>query len=112
MIRLIVLYNLKPFVDEEEFLAWRLGEHQQSNTSMFGVARTDFARVAEAWPAGAAAPYRFMTTIDWPDRPSFERGFYDLQVQADLQKNLEIMADPVFLISDILTSSTREDPTQ
>ena len=102
MIRLTVLYNLKPYVDEEEFLQWRLGEHQKSNASMRGVIRTDFGRVDDAWPTSASSPHRFMTTVDWPDRESFEDGFYDEEVQAGLEKNLEMLSDPVFMISEIL----------
>jgi hypothetical protein len=109
MIRLTVLYNLKPYVDEDEFLAWRLGEHQRANASIPGVIRTDFARIDGAWPTSTPSPYRFMTTADWPDRASFERGFYDAQVQADLLKNVEMLADPIFLISEVLTSSSLEE---
>ena len=108
MIRLTVLYNLKPYVDEEEFLQWRLTEHQQANASMQGVIRTDFARIDQAWPAETDPPYRFMTTLDWPDMESFKEGFYDPEVQADLKKNLEMLNDPVFLISEILTSESKE----
>lgn len=102
MIRLTVLYNLSPDIDEEEFLDWRLSEHQEANLAIPGVLRTDFARVEEAWPAGTQPPYRFMTTADWPDRESFEKGFYDPQVQADLQQNLKKLSNPLFLISVIL----------
>ncbi|MFN8455976.1 MAG: hypothetical protein U0401_15140 [Anaerolineae bacterium] len=108
MIRLTVLYNLQPYVDEEEFLHWRLTEHQQANAAIPGVIRTDFGRIDEAWPPGARPPYRFMTTADWPDMESFKAGFYDPEVQAGLQKNLELLSDPVFLISEILTSDSKE----
>jgi len=105
MVRLTVLYNLKPFVDEDEFLKWRLGEHETSNASMPGVVRTDFTRLDSAWPEGAPVPYRFMTTIDWPDRASFIDAFYNPEQLESLRKNLEIMADPVFLVGDILSGS-------
>jgi hypothetical protein len=108
MIRLTVLYNLKALVDEEEFLRWRLTDHQEANASISGVMHTDFARLDTTWPNGTEAPYRFMTTLDWPDRESFEKGFYDTQVQADLQRNLEMLADPVFMIGEILTSERVE----
>jgi hypothetical protein len=108
MIRLTVLYNLKPYVDEEEFLKWRLGEHQHSNASMPGVLRTDFARVEGVWPEGARAPYRFMTTADWPDMASFRAAFYDPQALAALEKNLEMLSDPIFLVSEILVNQTVE----
>jgi hypothetical protein len=102
MIRLTVMYNLPPGSDEAAFLEWRLGEHQASNASMPGVVRTDFARVDYRWPDQKPPPYRFMTIAEWEDRESFERAFYDPQMQADLQENLKKLADPVFLISEIL----------
>jgi hypothetical protein len=112
MIRLTVLYNLKPFVDEEEFLKWRLGAHQQSNAAMPGVLRTDFARIEGVWPDGAPVPYRFMTTADWPDMASFRAAFYEPQALAALEKNLEMLSDPIFLVSEILVNQTVEAPVQ
>jgi hypothetical protein len=109
MIRLTVLYNLSSDVDEEEFLKWRLSEHQEANLAIPGVVRTDFARVDEAWPEGTQPPYRFMTTADWPDKESFEKGFYDPQVQADLQENLKKLSNPLFLISEVLINQEKGD---
>ena len=108
MIRLTVLYNLPEGSDEEEFLRWRLGEHQQYNSGMPGVLRTDFARVDGSWAPGnihAQARYRFMTIAEWPDRESFEAAFYDPQTQADLENDSKRIPDCIFLISEILVSS-------
>ena len=109
MIRLTVMYNLAPDQDEQVFLEWRLGAHQAANQSMPGVLRTDFARVEDAWPAGTKPPYRFITTLDWPDRESFEAAFFDPDEQAALEENLKKLADPVFLISEILIHESKED---
>ena len=109
MIRLTVLYNLPSGRDEEEFLRWRLGPHQASNASMEGVIRTDFGLVNERWPGAEKPPYRFMTTADWPDRESFEAGFYNEQVQVDLKENLKKIADPLFLISEVLAETKNEE---
>ena len=106
MIRLTVLYNLPDGTDEREFLDWRLTEHAASNASIPGVVSTDFAIVDGSWPPGEAPRFRFMTTVEWEDRESFERGFYDADVQSDLKSNLKRMADPMFLISETVT--TRE----
>ena len=108
MIRLTVLYNLLPNADEEEFLGWRLSEHQDSNLAIEGVMRTDFSRIDEAWPQGTKSPYRFMTTLDWPDKESFRKGFFDSKVQTDLQENLKKLSDPVFLIGEILVDQKKE----
>jgi heme-degrading monooxygenase HmoA len=108
MIRLIVMYNLPPGSDEDEFLQWRLTDHQDSNAAMPGVIRTDFARVDEMWPNGAKPPYRFMTIVEWADEESFKAGFYDPQVQANLQANLDKIADPLFLISEVLTETDNQ----
>lgn len=105
MIRLTVLYNLPADADEDAFLRWRLTEHQVANAAAHGVVRTDFGRVDAVWPPGASVPYRFMTTADWPDRATFERAFYDPDALAGLRANLSKLADPIFLISEILTSS-------
>jgi hypothetical protein len=112
MIRLTVLYNLPEGADEAEFLRWRLGEHQQSNESMSGVQHTDFGRVDYRWmPQSfhAPSPYRFMTIADWPDRESFEKSFFDPQALAKLiDHDLKKIADPLFIVSEILISNERE----
>ena len=105
MIRLTVLYNLQPDIDEEHFLEWRLTEHQQSNSSAEGVVRTDFSRNTLAWPPDTVPRYRFMTTAEWPDMKSFEEAFYEPIFQAKLKKNLKMLRDPVFLIGDVLANS-------
>jgi hypothetical protein len=107
MIRLTVLYNLPPDQDEDEFLQWRLGEHQAANMSIEGVVASQFHKVFG--DAGGAVPaYRFMTTVDWPDRESFEKGFYDPRVQAELDENLKKISDPLFLVSECLVSESNE----
>lgn len=109
MIRLTVLYNLKPHVNEEEFLRWRLTEHQAQNAGMPGVLRTDFGLVGEAWPPGTPPAYRFMTIADWSDMESFRQAFYEESMQATLFKDREAMlAESVFLVSEILSSDSNE----
>ncbi len=109
MIRLTVLYNLSPFVDEDEFLEWRLTDHQKENMSISGVIRSDFSRIDRGWPDGTNPPYRFMTTADWPDMESFQKGFYNPDALSKLQENLKMLKDPVFLISEILVQETKEE---
>lgn len=104
MIRLTVLYNLPEGSDEAEFLRWRLGEHQAANAAAPGVVRTDFALVTSALPGAAPARHRFMTIAEWPDRESFERAFYAPEAMAALEENLQKLADPVFMVSEVLTS--------
>ena len=111
MIRLLVIYNLPPGSDEEEFLRWRLGEHQESNASMPGVLRTDFARITEAPVPGAPAPpegsppWRFMTIAEWDTREEFESSFYNSALQAELEENVGRIADAVFLVTEVLTET-------
>ncbi len=107
MIRLTVLYNLPPDQDEDEFLKWRLGEHQSANMSIEGVVASEFHKVLGD-AAGTAPAYRFLTTLDWPDRDSFEKGFYDPRVQAELKENLEKISDPVFLVSECLIRESND----
>lgn len=108
MIRLTVLYNLPPGTDEAEFLHWRLGEHQKSNESGYGVLRTDFGLIGERWtPDGLVpdSPYRFMTVVDYPDRESFEKGFLSEASIAKLQEDKQKITNTLFLISEILATS-------
>ena len=107
MIRLTVLYNLSTDTNEDEFLKWRLTEHQSSNLAIEGVVRTDFARIDAAWPPDTKPTYRFMTTLDWPDRESFQKGFYAPEVQAGMKQNLEMLINPIFLISEILVEERK-----
>lgn len=107
MIRLTVLYNLSEHEEEDAFLEWRLSEHQDANESMSGVVRTDFARITECWPEGSVPSYRFQTTAEWPDRESFEHGFYDEAVQAELRENLRKLGDYAFVVSEILVESKK-----
>ncbi len=105
MIRLTVLYNLPEGTDEDEFLRWRLNEHQEANAGMPNVVRTDFARIDETWPREGTSPYRFMTVAEWEDRESFENSFYHPDVQAKLKEDVKKITDEVFLISEILTET-------
>jgi hypothetical protein len=105
MIRLTVMYNLPPGTDEDAFLRWRLGEHQRANADAPGVLRTDFAVVESALPHVAPARHRFMTIAEWSDRASFERAFYDPAALSALEASLTKLEDPVFLVSEVLTSS-------
>lgn len=108
MIRLTVLYNLQPYVDETEFLEWRLTDHQKNNMAVQGVTRSDFAQITEAYPNESQPPYRFMTTADWPDTESFRSDFYDEEYQVSLRENLKMLKDPLFLVSEILINETKE----
>lgn len=105
MIRLTVLYNLPEGTEEDDFLEWRLSEHQQSNESMPGVIRTDFARITECWPDGSLPDFRFQTTADWADRDSFEAGFRNDEAQSQLRENLKKLGDYTFMVSEILIDS-------
>lgn len=114
MIRLTVLYNLPPGSDEEEFLRWRLGEHQESNASRPGVLRTDFARVTESPLPGQGQapndlPFRFMTVAEWDTREEFERSFYAAETQANLKQDVERISDAVFLVTEILTQTVNRE---
>lgn len=111
MVRLTVLYNLPEDADEDEFLEWRLGEHQASNAGMPGVVRTDFGRVIGGWPEGTKPPHRFMTTVDWPDRDSFEAAFYTSEAQAKLRQDVKRIRDYAYYVTEILVSEgPRSEP--
>ena len=102
MIKLTVLYNLPPAPDHEEILKWRTGPHQQSNVQMPGLLKTDFYAIFGS--RQGPPPYRYITELYFPDQEAFEKAFYDEDFQARLDKSLERVADPVFLVSrEVLT---------
>jgi len=105
VIRLTVLYNLPDGASENSFLEWRLSEHQEHNETMPGVTRTDFARITDCWPKGSMPEYRFQTTVEWPDRESFDDGFNNDAVQAGLSENLKKLGNYTFVVSEILVES-------
>ena len=107
MVRLTVLYNLRPEVDEEEFLKWRLTEHQKNNMSSPTVLRSDFGRIDHGWPEESIPKYRFMTTADFPDMESFRESFYDPGSLARLRENVKLLSDPLFLVSEILINEIK-----
>jgi hypothetical protein len=49
-----------------------------------------------------------MTTLDWPDRESFEKAFYAPDEQARLKESLKQGGERIFIISEILI--TEEKP--
>jgi uncharacterized protein (TIGR02118 family) len=102
MIKLTVLYNLPPGADHEEFLKWRTGPHQKQNVQMPGLLKTDFYAIFDS--REGPPPYQYITELYFPDQETFENAFYDEAFQAGLDKSLERVADPVFLISrEVLT---------
>ncbi len=107
MIRVTLLYNLPDTTDEAEFLKWRLGEHQVENASMPGVTKTDFAQIQDQYTLDnphATPPYKFITTVEYPDRETFEKYFYS-EPREEMEKSFAMMKNPVFLINEILVST-------
>ena len=102
MIRLTVLYSLAPGTDEDAYVAWRLSAHAEYIRGMPGVVNASFGRIVDQWSNGAATGYRFQSTVEWPDRASFERAFYSDQAQADLKRNLEQLGDYRFIVTELL----------
>lgn len=103
MVKLTVIYNLPPDADHEAFLKWRTTTHQEENASMPGLIKTDFYVVKRAWRS-EKLPYRYITEAYFPDMETFEKSFFDPEYQAGLAKSLELIADPIFLISDEVVS--------
>lgn len=111
MIRLTVMYNLADDVNEDEFLEWRLGEHQEDNMSSPDVIRSDFSRIDElaidlSKKKDGTPPHRFVTTADWPDMKSFRKAFYAPEMQKSIQDSMHMLKDPIFLVSEVLVSET------
>jgi len=105
MIRLTVLYNLAAGADEDAYVAWRMSAHAAYIRAMPGVVNASFGRVVEEWSNGETSGYRFQSTVEWPDRPSFEQAFYADQAQADLKRNLEKLGAYRFIVIELLAGA-------
>ena len=103
MVKLTVMYNLPEGADHEAFVQWRTTTHQRSNAGMPGVLKTDFY-VARETPMGAPR-YRYLTEAYFATMADLEAAFFADAAQAKLQRDLERIADPVFLISEEVVSS-------
>lgn len=103
MIKLTVMYNLPSGADHEEFIRWRTTTHQKENMSMSGVIKSDFYIIRRAWQR-EDMPYRYLTEAYFPDMETFEKTFFDPDYQVSLAKSLELIADPLFLISEEVIS--------
>jgi hypothetical protein len=74
--------------------------------SIPGVIKSDFYAIKRAWKMDEA-PYSYMTEAYFPDMETFERAFFDSDYQAGLAKSLELIAEPLFLISEEVISESR-----
>ena len=106
MVKLTVLYNLPPDADHEAFIHWRTTEHQKDNMAVPGVIKSDFYVIREAWQQ-TGLPYRYMTEVYFPDMETFRASFFDPDYQRELAVSLELIADPIFLISEEVLSESR-----
>ena len=103
MVKLTVMYNLPDGADHEAFLKWRTGPHQQSNAAMPGVLKTDFY-VAKATQLGEPA-YRYITEAYFETMADLEASFFSKQAQAKLREDIKRIKDPVFLISEEVSTT-------
>lgn len=103
MVKLTVMYNLPEGADHEEFLRWRTTTHQRSNAGMPGVLETDFyvARETQMGPPR----YRYITEAYFATMSDLELAFFSDEAQAKLRRDLERIAEPLFLISEEVISS-------
>lgn len=79
MVKLTVMYNLAPEADADEFLRWRLEEHQQNNARRKGVLRTDFY-VAERTILGPPK-FQFITEAYYQNMEALEKDFLTDEAQ-------------------------------
>lgn len=108
MIKLTVMYNLPPGADHEEFIRWRTTTHQKENMEMPGLVKNDFYVIEDAWKS-EKMPYKYITEAYFKDKESFEKSFYDPAYQEKLEKWVEDLADPMFIISREILSEVKEE---
>jgi len=103
MIKLTVLYSLPPDADHDEFVKWRTESHQKSTVEqMPGLIKTDFYSIFGS--RDGPPRYQYMTELYFPDQDTFEKAFFNEDFQARLDKSLQRVVDPLFLISrEVLT---------
>ena len=108
MIKLTVLYSLSSDADHDEFLKWRTGPHQKSNVQMPGLIKTDFYSI---FGSREGPPrYQYITELYFPDQETFEKAFFNGDFQARLDKSLQRVVDPLFLISrEVVTEEVAAD---
>ena len=104
MIKLTVIYNLPPGANHEEFLKWRTTDHEKENVSVPGVIKTDFYIVKGAWDV-EGLPFRYVTEAYYPDMETFEKSFYDPEYQVKMKEWKKLLADPVYLISEEVSTT-------
>lgn len=108
MIKLTVLYNLPPGADHEEFVRWRTTTHQKENMEMPGLIKSDFYIIENMWKS-ENQPYKYLTEAYFKDQDSFEKSFYDPAYQERLEKWVENLANPIFLISREILSEVKDE---
>jgi hypothetical protein len=97
------MYNLPPDADHDEFIKWRTTTHQKENMSLSGIIKSDFYVIRRAWQLDET-PYHYLTEAYFPDMQTFEKTFFDPEYQSRLAKSLELITDPLFLISEEVIS--------
>ena len=113
MVKLTVIYNLPEGADHEAFLQWRTTTHQRSNAGMPRVLKTDFY-VARATQMGPPR-YRYITEAYFASMADLEAAFFSDEAQAKLERDLERIAEPLFLISEskqltVFTADQKPEP--
>lgn len=108
MIRLTILFTLKPYVDEEAFLSWQTNEYREIGASELGVIHADFGRILQVDADGETSFYQFVATFDWRDRESFERGFSADRFHLDFVEKLKVLSETTLLVSEIVTPDGEE----
>ncbi len=107
MVKLTVIYNLKPGADHEEFIRWRTTEHHAANMSMPGIIKSDFYIIKEGWP-DKETPYRYMTEAYWPDMDTFRSAFFETGFQERLKQSMQTIGEIVFLISEEVLTDVKD----
>jgi len=109
MIRLTILFTLKPYVDEEAFLDWQANEYREIGASQLGVVHADFARTRNIAPETETSFYQFVATFEWSDGESFEQGFSAPRFRIGFVEKLKVLSESTIFVSEILTSMTSGD---
>ena len=108
MIRLTILFTLKPYVDEEAFLNWQVEEYQKIKVKRLGVIHADFGRTISVVGAAEVSYHQFITAFDWNDRESFEQGFFDRRFQVDFLDKLRVLSESTVIVSETLVGVFNE----
>ena len=100
--RIIVLFNLKPGVDRDDYERWARGTDIPGVRGLASVEDFQVYRTTGLFGTDAAPPYAYVETIDAPDPAAFGREVMTEAVQRFAAEFATYAEDPLFITTETL----------